>query len=104
VENAAKALLAVLGPVGRTHRPAVFLREAMADGRFTPAEVPSVEKVAACAEELGHDIHARSDYGDETDFRTPWEIFGEEDGREALAIAEVAVFQAGLVAEGVDRR
>jgi len=70
VENAAKALLAIFGPVGRTHRPAVFLREALTEG----------------------------------DFRTPWEIFGEDDGREALSIAEAAVLHAGLVAEGADRR
>jgi len=28
VENAAKAVLALLGPVGRTHNPAVHLRQA----------------------------------------------------------------------------
>lgn len=30
VENAAKVLLALLGPVGRTHNPAALLREALA--------------------------------------------------------------------------
>lgn len=31
VENAAKAALAFLGPVGRTHNPATLLRQALAD-------------------------------------------------------------------------
>ena len=38
VENAAKAALAFLGPVGRTHNPATLLRQALADRRF-PQEV-----------------------------------------------------------------
>ncbi len=31
-ENAAKAVLALLGPVGRTHNPPLLLREALARG------------------------------------------------------------------------
>jgi len=34
VENAAKAVLALLGPVGRTHNPAPLLRQALRDGRL----------------------------------------------------------------------
>jgi len=34
VDNAAKALLALLAPVGRTHNPAILLRQALANGRY----------------------------------------------------------------------
>lgn len=35
VENGAKAVLALIGPVGRTHNPAPLLRQALRDGVLT---------------------------------------------------------------------
>jgi len=35
VENAAKAILALIGPVGRTHTPAPLLRQALQDDTFS---------------------------------------------------------------------
>lgn len=90
-ENAAKALLAILGPVGRTHKPAVLLREALDRGHFPEPIGQQVERVAQCAELLGPDVHVQSDYGDEIGRRTPWELFDEADAKQALSIAEDAV-------------
>jgi HEPN domain-containing protein len=90
VENAAKAVLAMLAPVGRTHNPAILLRKVLAEGRFPEAVRGEVEEVAECSELLGQDIHMETDYGSETEWRTPWELFDESDGREALATAERA--------------
>jgi HEPN domain-containing protein len=72
-ENAAKAVLALLGPVGRTHNPFVLLREASAEGEFPEGISPQLELVAVCAELLGPGIHVQSDYSDEAGGRTPWE-------------------------------
>ncbi len=91
VENAAKVALALLGPVGRTHHPAVLLREALADARFLQEAVSLVEQIAQHAELLGPDIHVQSDYGDETAWQTPWDLFDETDARAALQSAEEAV-------------
>jgi HEPN domain-containing protein len=91
VENAAKATLALLGPVGRTHNPATLLRRALADNRFPQETRMNVEQIAECAELLGQDIHVGSDYGDETGWQTPWELFDESDARQALNSAESAV-------------
>src|SRR5437763_17086753 len=74
-ENAAKAALALLGPVGRTHEPGRLLRQELAAGRFPPALQAPVERLAECAELLGWDVHVQSDYGDEAARRTPWELF-----------------------------
>ena len=91
VENAAKALLALLGPVGRTHNPAVLIQEALDANRYIEAIRPQVERVIECAELLGPDIHVQSDYGDEAGGRTPWELFDESAARQALRLAEEAV-------------
>ena len=99
-ENAAKAALSLLGPVGRTHNPAVPLRDALS--RFPEGARPRVEKIAECAELLGPDVHIESDYGDESTWRTPWELYDESDAAEALGIAEAAVTQTQhLFAESV---
>lgn len=90
-ENSAKALLAMLGPVGKTHQPTVLLRKALDEGRFADAVRLAVDAVAGAAETLGSDVHIESDYGDDARWLTPWEIFGSEEASLALEQAEQAV-------------
>lgn len=97
VENAAKAALALVGPVGRTHNPAVQLRGALNDGLFAPSDQERIQQLAEHAETLGFDIHVQTDYGDEMEGRTPWELFDHADASQALGIAEAAVELARTV-------
>lgn len=100
VENAAKAALSLLGPVGRTHNPAAQLRQALQEGRFSLREAHQVETLAERAEMLGPDIHIQTDYGDEAGGYTPWELFREEDARQALQMAEEAFSLAERLVHG----
>lgn len=95
VENAGKTALALFGRAGRTHNPATWIRRLVAEERFDAASSRRLERLAELAELLGSEIHIRTDYGDEVGGRTPWELFGEEDARQALAIAGEAVSLAG---------
>jgi len=97
VENAAKAVLALLGPVGRTHNPALRLRQALAESLFPAPQAGRVRLLAEKAELLGIDVHIQTDYGDEVGGRTPWELFDEADARQTLALAEEAVVLARVV-------
>jgi len=97
VENAAKAALALFGPVGRTHRPAPLLREALEAGDFSDSAADLAERLAENAELLGPDIHIESDYGDEANWRTPWELFTADDAQSALTMAEDAVSAAAAL-------
>ena len=99
VENAGKAALALLGPVGRTHNPAVPLRQALQDGLF--ASPHRIERLINLVETLGPDIHIQTDYGDELGDRTPWELFDESDARQALSMAEEAVNLAEITLQEV---
>ena len=90
VENAAKAALALCGPVGRTHNPALQLRNTL-EAMFEWSDPSSVQRLADLAEMLGFDVHVQTDYGDEMEGRTPWELFDEADARQALTIATEAV-------------
>jgi HEPN domain-containing protein len=97
VENSAKSVLALLGPVGRTHNPAIQLRQALDRGVFATESAVPVRRLAELAELLGPDIHVQTDYGDETGGRTPWELFDASDASQAHAFAEEAVRLAGGV-------
>ena len=97
VEKSAKAVLALVGPVGRTHRPGPILREALAAGSFGSHQPTLVQSVAELAELLGPDTHIESDYGDEAGWRTPWELFDADDAHAAHAMAEEAVRAAATL-------
>lgn len=97
-ENAGQAALALAGLLGRTHNPAVQIRHLIGEGGFDAAGARA--SCGAC-ELLGPDIHVRTDYGDEAEGRTPWELFGEQDARQALTVADEAVGISGrIVREG----
>jgi HEPN domain-containing protein len=91
VENAAKAVLTLIGPVGRTHKPGPLLRQALQDGKLAAATPGKIKRLAELSELLGFDIHIQADYGDEMGGRTPWELFDEPDARQALVMAEEAL-------------
>ena len=91
IENAAKGVLALVGPVGRTHNPAPLLRQLAAENPLSLLPVAKVTRLAEIAELLGPDVHIQTDYGDETEALTPWELFDEDDAQQALSLAEEAV-------------
>lgn len=101
VENAGKAALALFGQIGRTHNPATHIRRLIDEGQFDAAYSEKLERLAELAELLGPDIHVQTDYGDEAEGRTPWELFDEADASQALNVAEEAVGLAEqIVREG----
>ena len=103
VENAAKAALALVGPVGRTHNPAALLVTALAENRFPPNLREPIQQLAQYATELGPDIHIKSDYGDENQWQTPWQLFGQDDAERALDYAEKAVQLAKQLLQAAER-
>jgi HEPN domain-containing protein len=101
VENASKAILALFGPVGRTHAVADVLRRAIEANQLSEQVIPQATQLADLAEQLGWDVHMASDYGDETEHRTPWELFDEPAAKDALHKAEIAVDLAQQIIETV---
>ncbi|MBC7225958.1 MAG: HEPN domain-containing protein [Thermoflexales bacterium] len=97
VENAAKAVLALFGPVGRTHNPAPLLRQALEDSRLYGIDAEKVQRLAELAELLGFDVHVQTDYGDEFAGLTPWELFDKTDAAQALEMAEEAIALARAI-------
>ena len=97
VENAAKAILACLGPVPRTHNTVNRL-EALLFGFDWPEELASEVKAALpIFADYGLEKHILVTYGDEENFRTPWALFGEEEATSAVEDARQCVALAKAV-------
>ena len=88
VENALKALIGLFLPVPKTHDPARILLELVARQQIPSRWGNEVQHVAEMGQPLGPQLHVQTDYGDEFGGRLPWELFGEEEAREALTTAE----------------
>jgi hypothetical protein len=96
-------VLSLAVPVGKTHNPAPQLREALSKGHFREKNSEKVERLAECAEQLGFDVHIQTDYGDESGRLTPWDLFDEEDARQAQRLAQESVDLANSIIHAVIR-
>lgn len=98
LEHAAKALLATLGPVPRTHEAAQEVARAVAEGRLDLSRAPGgaealLEDLAAA----GSKEHLEAVYGDEALGIPPWDLFDEARARHVLEAAARAVAAVGRV-------
>lgn len=88
VENAAKAVIAVFRIPSWSHDPSVELREVITRNRENMVRklgadfMSELEELASTAEDLAPE-HGRATYGNSERRIPPWEIFTEEDAREA---------------------
>jgi HEPN domain-containing protein len=98
IENSVKAVLFFFGPVVKTHSPAADLKQLIESKRI-PGEIEDVLlNIVQKASGYGMKEHFLTDYGDETELLSPWEIFSREDAEKAkgsavgcLALAKKAV-------------
>jgi HEPN domain-containing protein len=90
VENSAKAVLALVGPLTKSHDLSGLLLDAEDELGLTEESLRKLQRLAECARLLGFREHIMTDYGDELAYRTPWEIYDEGRGKAALALATEA--------------
>ncbi len=88
IENGAKAVIALFGPVGKTHEPWRELKTLLAEEVIPQVFQEQVERLATLAARYGLKEHFLTDYGDEAQLLSPWRLFGQEDAVEALETAE----------------
>jgi HEPN domain-containing protein len=101
-ESAAKAVVALVAVVGRTHEPGEFIRLAVEAGRYPDTLTADLTRLSELAKTLGPQVHIESDYGDEKTFTTPWELFDEARARDAFATAVSAVELAESIVAAMD--
>lgn len=89
VENAAKAVIAMRGPVPRVHQLKGAFSKLLQDARLKNLS-KDIGALAEITGKLGFEEHIRTDYGDETHYQTPWELFDRESAEEAVRLARAA--------------
>ena len=83
IENSVKAVLFFFGPVGKTHNPAADLEQVI-ESKKIPREVEDIlSSIIKTASGYGMKEHFLTDYGDEIELLSPWEIFSREDAEKA---------------------
>lgn len=94
VENAGKSVLAAFGVIPRTHDPAQQIAVLM-NQEALPANVIAVlEAMLPDLLTLGQSEHILTDYGDESTYTLPWDLFTKESAQDALAVAQRSLQQA----------
>lgn len=103
VENSGKAVLGLFGAPPKTHDPAKEI-SAILRTREMPTEVrDTLLRMLPDLMALGAAEHFLTDYGDESTYTLPWELFTRDSASEALASARKSVEAArGLAAKRFD--
>lgn len=91
VENAGKAILALVGVPGKTHEPARHVAE-LAEDEGLPAEIRGrIKEALPHLVSLGTEEHFMTDYGDEQSYTLPWDMFTDESAVAALEAARACL-------------
>ncbi len=94
VENAGKSVLASFGVVPRTHDPAQQIAVLM-NRETLPENVKTVlAEMLPDLLTLGQAEHFLTDYGDESTYTLPWDLFSAESAEDALAVTRRVYKQA----------
>ncbi len=88
VENSGKAILMVFGVSPKTHEPAKHLSKLIQKSKI-PEEIRArIKEILPEFLILGVQEHFMTDYGDESSYKLPWDIFDEKSAKLALDAAQ----------------
>ena len=88
VENSGKAILMVFGVSPKTHEPAKHLSKLIQRSKI-PEEIRArIKEILPEFLILGVQEHFMTDYGDESSYKLPWDIFDEKSAKLALKAAQ----------------
>jgi HEPN domain-containing protein len=88
VENSGKAILMVFGVSPKTHEPAKHLSKLIQKSKI-PEEISArIKEILPEFLILGVEEHFMTDYGDESSYKLPWDIFDEKSAKLALKAAQ----------------
>lgn len=103
VENAGKTALALFGIAPKTHDPARQIAVILDKWELSEEVAGLLESMLPDLLALGSEAHFLTDYGDETNYRLPWELFTRETALDALESAQRQVSIAQKLRELGDR-
>jgi len=87
IENAGKAVLALFNVPSKTHDPAPQIAAMLRDQELPDDLRKIILEMLPDLLAFGKREHFLTDYGDETTYTLPWDLFDEESAEKALATA-----------------
>jgi HEPN domain-containing protein len=87
IENAGIAILMLFGVSPMTHQPGRHLSQLISEGTVTNEAIALIQQLLPELDKYDSDEKMLAKYGDESTYRLPWELFGEEESRVALEAA-----------------
>ncbi|MGQ9631114.1 MAG: HEPN domain-containing protein [bacterium] len=87
VENSGKAIIAIFEPIERSHEPLAQINRLIDRKVLDATLVSQIGEDIPLFGELGLKEHFMAGYGDEANYKDPWQIFSKEDADEAFDIA-----------------
>ena len=87
VENAGKTALALFGIAPKTHDPARQIAVILNEWELSEEMADLLDAMLPDLLTLGSETHFLTDYGDEANYRLPWELFTRETAEDALQSA-----------------
>ena len=103
VENSGKAILMLFGISPKTHEPARLLRKLVHNTEIPNAIRDKIKEIIPEFLALGIEEHFMTDYGDESSYKLPWDIFDEESAKLALNAAKLCKYASGDIIKYVRR-
>lgn len=103
VENSGKAILMLFGVASKTHEPAKHLAHLIKNEQIPPQVRETLKKFLPDFLTLGVEEHFMTDYGDETSYKLPWDLFDQEAATTALESARKCKAAAAEVVEQTQR-
>ncbi|MFQ5709755.1 MAG: HEPN domain-containing protein [bacterium] len=88
VENAGKAILAIFGPTPRTHEPSKEVKDLIETNKIDASLSEDLQAVLPYFDALGFEEHFKTDYGLESEYLVPWDLYGADDAKKAKLAAE----------------
>ncbi len=87
VENSGKVILARFGPTPRTHNPGNDIQKLIDEKNIDKSLLDELKAILPFFDELGFEEHFKTDYGLESEYLDPWELFDEDDAEKAKLAA-----------------
>lgn len=88
IENSAKTILALYGPIAKTHRVVDLLKD-LVEKKNLPAPLhQKLELSIPLFETFGFEKHVLTDYGNEDEMIDPWQLFDVNDAKKAFETAK----------------
>ena len=103
VENAGKAILMLFGISPKTHEPARHLAQLIHNHGIPRPIRDKVKDILPDFLALGVEEHFMTDYGDESSYTLPWDMFNEESAKSALYAARLCKSASEDIVEQVHK-